>query len=238
MAQRYKNKLAGQQHNRVFASKRSQVATSVSRGAHSKRLRGGPRELCAPFSPPEDWHEPSEDAEPADYRILVQSPGKGFRHILTPDDIRARLAQVPQGFLRNLHTVQLSRMTRKKQSFPCYGMQWGTTLYLYPMESSLTEVYSQPPGPSQRIEADMYGGRWVERRTGYWKLVWSEQSIRDFYLHNILIHELGHLVDDRNSRAVDRERYAEWFALEYGYKYFQQSRSQRQVVRRHRARHV
>ena len=34
-----------------------------------------------------------------------------------------------------------------------------------------------------------------------WKLIWTEQSIKDFYLNNILIHELGHLLDDRNSRA-------------------------------------
>ena len=64
----------------------------------------------------------------------------------------------------------------------------------------------------------MYGGQWIQASAGLWKLVWSEESIRDFYLNNILIHELGHLVDSRNSRYVDRERYAEWFALEYGYK--------------------
>ena len=42
--------------------------------------------------------------------------------------------------------------------------------------------------------------------------------MRDYYLNNILIHELGHLVDSRNTGYVDRERYAEWFAVEYGYK--------------------
>jgi hypothetical protein len=50
-----------------------------------------------------------------------------------------------------------------------------------------------------------------------WTLSWSEQAAQDFYLNNILIHELGHLVDDRNTSYVDRERYAEWFAIEYGY---------------------
>jgi hypothetical protein len=47
--------------------------------------------------------------------------------------------------------------------------------------------------------------------------VWTEEAIKDFYLNNILIHELGHLVDDRNVRAADRERYAEWFAVRHGY---------------------
>lgn len=62
----------------------------------------------------------------------------------------------------------------------------------------------------------MYGGRWVQEGRS-WKLIWTEEAIKDFYLNNILIHELGHLLDDRNSRPVDRERFAEWFAIRYGY---------------------
>src|SRR5262249_23043577 len=75
--------------------------------------------ICEPFAPPEDWYEPTGRTN---YKIVVQEPGEGYRHVLTPDQIRARLAQVPQKFLEQLEVVQLSRMTRKKQSFPCYGM--------------------------------------------------------------------------------------------------------------------
>ena len=109
-------------------------------------------------------------------------------------------------------------MTRKKQSFPCYGMQWGNALYLYPLEESLVEHFYQPPRPSLVNEAQMYGGRWDEPSPGVWTLTWSEQAAQDFYLNNILIHELGHLVDERNTSYIDRERYAEWFAIHYGYR--------------------
>ncbi|MEM1304814.1 MAG: hypothetical protein AAGG46_07950, partial [Planctomycetota bacterium] len=53
---------------------------------------------------------------------------------------------------------------------------------------------------------------------GEWRLVWSEATIQDFYLNNILIHERGHLLDERNTSYIDRERYTEWFAIEYGYR--------------------
>ena len=66
--------------------------------------------------------------------------------------------------------------------------------------------------------AKMYGGRWREPSQGVWTLHWPEDAIQDFYLNNILIHELGHLLDDRNSSYIDRERYAEWFAIEHGYR--------------------
>lgn len=218
---------------------RPAAAALVRSSAHgvplSKRTRGSRRDLALPFIPPEDWHEPRDDHRP--YRIVVQQPGESFRHVLTPAEIRTRLAELPESFLERLECVQLSRMTRKKQSFPCYGMQWGATIYLYPIETSLVETYSQAPKPSQVTEARMYGGRWEQEGPETWKLIWTEAAIRDFYLHNILIHELGHLVDFRNHRAVDRERFAEWFALHYGYRRGVQGRwlAAQGVSRRHHA---
>jgi hypothetical protein len=81
----------------------------------------------------------------------------------------------------------------------------------------------------------MYGGRWSHDERGVWKLQWTEDTVRDFYLNNILIHELGHLVDSRNTGYADRERFAEWFALQYGYKPSHASRGTRKVLRRHHA---
>ena len=212
--------------------------------ARSKATGGGvPRNTRArvrqsnarlPFVPPEDWHEPSETEAPADYRVVVQDAGRGFRHVVTPDEVRARLLQLPPHFLRPLEVLQFSRMTRKKQSFPCYGMQWGSTLYLYPIEEGLVEYYDHPPQPNQVIEARMYGGKWMQEGN-LWKLVWTEEAIKDFYLNNILIHELGHLLDDRNSGYHDRERFAEWLRLEYGYKSRPSTNARRDIVRRHHA---
>ena len=171
--------------------------------------------------------------------LLVQEPGAGYRHAVTAQEVRDRLAQLPPDMLRPLFVVQLSRMTRKKRTMPCYGMQWGQTLYLYPIEDSLIEYFSRPPLEAERREATMYGGRWEQHGDGFWKLIWTEETIRDFYLNGILLHELGHLLDDRNGSYRDRERYADWFAIRYGY---QANRTKagrqpgmRKIVRRHAA---
>ena len=108
-------------------------------------------------------------------------------------------------------------MTKKRALFPCYGMQWGSAVYLYPIETSYQEVYSRPPTPQQKIDAQMYGGEWLEDGR-WWILKWTPDTIRDFYLNSVLIHEIGHIHDDRNTRFQDRERYADWFAIEYGYR--------------------
>jgi hypothetical protein len=200
------------------------------RPKQARRSSTGQRNARLPFAPPEDWYDPTDAT---DYRIIVQEPGEGYRHILTPDDVRRRLTQVPPQFLEQLEVVQFSRMTRKKQSFPCYGMQWGNTLYLYPLEESLVEHFETPPRPNLVNETLMYGGKW-STSPGVWTLTWSEEAARDFYLNNILIHELGHLVDDRNSGYIDRERYAEWFAVEFGYRSTggRDSRGHRKSVKR------
>ncbi len=82
------------------------------------------------------------------YQVVMQAPGAGYRHVLTAEEIRDRLAQLPAHFVAPLEVVQLSRMTRKKLSFPCYGMQWGPAIYLYPVEESLVEQYKSPPKPA------------------------------------------------------------------------------------------
>lgn len=192
------------------ATQRGQVP--FGRPAFATRLANRPERR--PFDAPERWHEPCNRDVP---KILVEQPGAEFIHPVTPDEIRERLTQLPREYQGYVDVVQLSRMTRKRQLFPVYGLQWGTAVYLYPIEMSLVETYVRAPRPHQEIEARMFGGRW-EHEGGMWRLYWTIDTIRDFYLNNILIHEVGHAIDRRNRRSRDRERFANWFAIEHGYK--------------------
>jgi hypothetical protein len=216
--------------NTAVANGRSRPNRKVAR----RSINGQPN-VIAPFAPPEDWHEPTDRTG---YRVLIQPPGDGYRHIVTEQQIRDRLTLVPQAFVDQLEVVQLSCMTRKKQSYPCYGMQWGNAIYLYPLEESLVEHFYQPPRPALYNEAKMYGGCWDQPSQGVWTLTWTEPTAQDYYLNNILIHELGHLVDERNSNYMDRERFAEWFAIQHGYRLTggaDARRPDRPIRRRHHA---
>lgn len=184
--------------------------------AHQHRGRG--LAIGRTFDAPEVWHEPAaSDPEAALPRILVQPPGKGYVHPVQPDDVRERVLQLPAEFQEKVEVIQFSRMTRKRRLFPCYGLQWGNSVYLYPIEESFEELYVHAPRPAQRIETEMFGGRWVQDGR-FWRLIWTESSIRDFYLNNVLIHEIGHINDVRNTSFRKREQYADWFAIEYGYR--------------------
>ena len=197
-----------------------------------RRARLADGTFKTPFVAPERWHEPQR-GKAGDYRIVVQEPGAGYRHAVTPEEIRERLEQAPRGLVRPLQVVQLSSLTRKRKLFPCYGMQWGSAVYLYPVPEDLVEELWRPALPREINEAAMYGGRWEPIGDGSWRLIWTERAIKDYYLNNILFHELGHLHDCRNRRHADRERFAEWFAIRYGYLASRQAGAARsQPVRR------
>jgi hypothetical protein len=190
------------------------------RPASAHQHRGNGLAIGRAFDAPELWHEPqaSDDSSAGrELQVLVQPAGEGYLHPVTPDDVRERVLQLPEQFQEKLEVVQFSRMTRKRRLFPCYGLQWGSSVYLYPIEASLEELYVRAPRPAQRIESEMYGGRWVQDGN-LWRLIWTENTIRDFYLNNVLIHEIGHINDDRNTSFKKREQYADWFAIEYGYR--------------------
>lgn len=202
--------------NQRVRANRTKAKSRNRRPAMAHRQRGkesGRTEV--PFNAPETWHEPTGQSRKI--RYFAEPPGEGYIHPVTEEEVRRRLAQLPRKFLRNLEVVQFSRMTKKRALFPCYGMQWGSAVYLYPIEATLQEVYVRPPTPQQQIDARMYGGVWSQDGN-YWTLQWTEATIRDFYLNSVLIHEIGHIHDDRNTSFQDRERYADWFAIEYGYR--------------------
>jgi hypothetical protein len=184
------------------------------RPAAAYRQRGGQTAGSSVFSAPETWHEAQQ---PGQIRFVEQPAGTNYVHPVSVEQIRQRISLLPREISRQVQVVQLSTMTRKRRLFPCYGMQWGPNVYLYPIESTLVETYVRPPTPQQQVEAKMFGGVWSHHHDE-WRLTWTAETIADFYLNNVLIHEIGHILDQRNTRTVDRERYAIWFATEFGFR--------------------
>jgi len=185
-------------------------------GKHRRRARSDTKK-----EPPKNifyanptWYEPENRKE---VNIISKPAGKYYMHLVTVREVADRLEQVPARFLQALEVVELSPMTKNRSKFPCYAMQWGQNIYLYPIEENLIETYVAPPRPEQQIEARRFGGKWSQEGK-LWKLRWTPKTIKDFYLENILMHELGHINDDDNNNPNKREAFANSFAIKYGWK--------------------
>lgn len=186
------------------------------RSQYRRRSPGdNPQGFRFSYGPPESWHEPHGGEG---YRIITREPGNGYVHAVTPAEVRDRLEQLPPVFIRDLEVVELAAMTRKKESFRCYGLQWGPAVYLYPVDDTLEEWRDKPPSLMEHRTTSMFGGIWDRPTHDRWRLIWTPETIRDFILNDVLIHEIGHLYDKRNTNYDKREAYAEWFAIEYGFR--------------------
>src|SRR5262245_47644413 len=84
-------------HNNAARSSRKFVTLG-------KRARISGAVLRGPYLPPENWHEPKPEQK-GRYRVVVQAAGQGFRHVLTADDVRRRLAQLPAWMVEPLQVV-------------------------------------------------------------------------------------------------------------------------------------
>jgi hypothetical protein len=78
----------------------------------------------------------------------------------------------------------------------------------------MTEVWPHLPKPSVRREYERAGAFW-RQVTGGWQLEFAPESLRRFYLNDVLLHEVGHHVN-RGSRKNkrDAEAFANWMAIE------------------------
>ena len=210
---KHSQKSKGRQASTGRVSERRRATTG--RPVEAFRQRGSDTsQRSNHFYAQDQWYEPTDSDVIQLYR---RDPGAGYFHPVTLEEVADRIEQLPAKYRQNIEVIELARMTRKRSLFPCYGLQWGSNVYLYPIEESLVETYTRPPRPEQMIEAKMYGGVWIQDGK-LWTLSWTEHALRDFYLNNVLIHEIGHVNDTRNRNQNARERYADWFAIEYGYR--------------------
>ena len=210
---KHSQKSKGRQASTGRVSERRRVTTG--RPVEAFRQRGSDTsQRSNHFYAQDQWYEPTDSDVIQLYR---RDPGAGYFHPVTLEEVADRIEQLPAKYRQNIEVIELARMTRKRSLFPCYGLQWGPNVYLYPIEESLVETYTRPQRPEQMIEAKMYSGVWTQDGK-LWTLYWTEHALRDFYLNNVLIHEIGHVNDTRNRNQNARERYADWFAIEYGYR--------------------
>jgi hypothetical protein len=149
-------------------------------------------------------------------RIFEAPLQPGFVRPFSAADVRQTLSEVPSENLEGLTSVLLLGGTAKQRRSRrlCYGRYSGGCIYLHPLaDSFLVQRWDRPPKPSVVREYTRFGASF-KRESGEWTLSFTPQSLRLFYLYDVLLHEVGHHTE-RNLRvgpSPASERYATWFA--------------------------
>lgn len=161
------------------------------------------------------------EGRPGEIAILTEKPRADFVSLITERDIRRRLApnRFPSKYLSRVSVIVIAAGNKRRARYHAWGMQWGSTIYLYPVPresmQNLNWELDRAMTPREQQEARKCGA--IIRDSGR-AIHWTVDTLRRFYLENILIHEIGHCVDYWNHRAVDRERFAEHFADRFGFR--------------------
>jgi hypothetical protein len=143
---------------------------------------------------------------------------------VTASEVEAVLATIPDRFIESLNGVFLLGGTNKQlkaSRHMVYGMYRFPKIYLhaFPLRR-LKTVYKTSPKPSNLIEIKRTGAQ-ITERNGECVVEFNQDSLRTFYLRDVLMHEIGHHVDRKNQNKKPlwkEEGFAEWFATEYGFR--------------------
>ncbi len=165
---------------------------------------------------------PSLILEFGDERIPIFQHGVHHLFVspVTPQDVYDTLCRVPVEYLKGLEGVHLLGGTAKQHKvalgeLACYGRYVHTRIYLSAFPKKLlVERHKRLPPPHVVQEYERVGASYRQDRNG-WVFTFTMESLRDFYLRDVLLHEIGHHVDRRNTfdkNAKAAERYAAWFA--------------------------
>jgi hypothetical protein len=139
----------------------------------------------------------------------------GFVRPCTARDVADVLEAIPPGFLTDLAGVFLLGGTAKQRSLTTkvtYGIYSADRIFLFASPATrLVQRLPKMPKPSVAREYTKFGATVNPDDKGGALLTFDRSSLRQFYLYDVLLHEVGHHVD-RDEHADNAERYAHWFA--------------------------
>lgn len=120
-------------------------------------------------------------------KIIAFERLEGFILPCSAKEVEARLRSFPPEFIKGLRAVFILPGTQKQLR------SWRRSMAFYGHYwNSCVFLHAYPFG-------------WTNLDT-----------LRRFYLRDVLIHEIGHHVDTWNTTREDREKFADEFALKYG----------------------
>ena len=163
-------------------------------------------------------------------KVLERPLHESFLRPYTIRDIEKTLASVPLKFLVRLSRILLLGGTKKQEQrafrnnfyFGRYHRSWHhrnamIALHAFPKKMMRFPHLDRPHWIHEYVRA----GAICRQEGNHTIIEFNEQSLKTFYLRDVLIHEIGHHVDclRRGYLGDLTEEFANWFAGEYGFRY-------------------
>ena len=151
----------------------------------------------------------------AKVQYIVDPLPKDYVYPCSIEDIRKKLEELPSRMLRNLSVIHLCNQVKMNPGVDAHIYD-GTYIRIYPVPDKFRWNYGKKkPNPAFAQERLEFGAYW-QKIDNEWFLCWDKDSLRDYILNHVLLHEIGHSLDDVHYGTDKGERLAEAFAHQVG----------------------
>ncbi|NOQ73479.1 MAG: hypothetical protein GQ574_15850 [Crocinitomix sp.] len=155
--------------------------------------------------------------------FIVDNPSRDFFFPVTKEDIQEQLKNLPDYQIKWLSYIWLKKQSQKEFDNEnslqgCYI--WGggiqlITLYSFPNDLKMN-FGKKRPKQSTLNWYKAFCSRLVEEKQN-WYLQWTKEEIKNYYLNGLLLHEIGHHIDNQYKYSIasitKAEKWADNYAL-------------------------
>jgi hypothetical protein len=158
--------------------------------------------------------------------ILIQeNPSRDFFFPISVDEARVAIQALPTKEYQGITHIWLRRLNKTEYEngqLPLAEFICGSgvrVIVLYPFPKSLTLDLGNKKPSSRKLKELSKWCKNINNVKGRWSLKWDLDSLREYYIGNLLYHEVGHHVDwyNRHWSAANNkqlEEFADQYAIQ------------------------
>jgi hypothetical protein len=151
----------------------------------------------------------------AGIRYIVDPLPKGYVYPCSIEDIRRILKELPSVFLQNVSAIHLCNQVKMNPGVDAHIYD-GSYIRIYPVPDKLRWNHGRKkPSPALAQERLEFGAYW-QKMDGEWWLCWDKDTLKEYTLNHIFLHEIGHSLDNHYYGTRRGEKVAEAFAHRVG----------------------
>ncbi len=154
--------------------------------------------------------------------VRVERTHDDFIFPASGNEIQVAISRIPLNYLRGIKAILVPPGSNKQlkvaKALYIYGEYWMNCIFLHPYPKRnmlLRECNHLRP---HELESYNRAGAVIGEDKDGITISFNENALKAFYLCDVLMHEIGHHIDTQRRPQIRREKFAEWFALEYGYR--------------------
>lgn len=135
--------------------------------------------------------------------FIKDNPSKDFYFPVTEDEILERLSKLPNEhrekithiWLRKIKKVDHENCEEAEAMFICGSGVNLIVLNAFPTNLRMIFGNKKPTKRTLKLYSDWTQDLQFDEKKKVWFLQWNTETIRDYYLNSLLLHEIGHFVD-------------------------------------------